>query len=162
MTISGGAEIAEGAFENGTGLETLKIYGDANIGFEAFKNCSTLREVEIEGSVKMGEGAFSRCPELKAVKFSGDTVILADYAFESCPSLEKVEISASEGRISFTAFSGPTQTIEVYLNSGKDYEWEGRVAENIVLYVPKELMEYILEWWQVDEEQVVEYDFAAV
>lgn len=161
LTISGGAEIAEGAFENGTGLETLKIYGDANIGFEAFKNCSTLREVEIEGSVKMGEGAFSRCPELKTVKFSGDTVILADYAFESCPSLEKVEISASEGRISFTAFSGPTQTIEVYLNSGKDYEWEGRVAENIVLYVPKELMIYILEWWQVDEEQVVEYDFAA-
>ncbi|MFR5101501.1 MAG: leucine-rich repeat protein, partial [Christensenellaceae bacterium] len=161
LTISGGAEIAEGAFENGTGLETLKIYGDANIGFEAFKNYSTLREVEIEGSVKMGEGAFSRCPELKTVKFSGDTVILADYAFESCPSLEKVEISASEGRISFTAFSGPTQTIEVYLNSGKDYEWEGRVAENIVLYVPKELMTYILEWWQVDEEQVVEYDFAA-
>lgn len=161
LTISGGAEIAEGAFENGTGLETLKIYGDANIGFEAFKNYSTLREVEIEGSVKMGEGAFSRCPELKTVKFSGDTVILADYAFESCPSLEKVEISASEGRISFTAFSGPTQTIEVYLNSGKDYEWEGRVAENIVLYVPKELMTYILEWWQVDEEQVVEYDFTA-
>lgn len=161
LTISGGAEIAEGAFENGTGLETLKICGDANIGFEAFKNYSTLREVEIEGSVKMGEGAFSRCPELKTVKFSGDTVILADYAFESCPSLEKVEISASEGRISFTAFSGPTQTIEVYLNSGKDYEWEGRVAENIVLYVPKELMIYILEWWQVDEEQVVEYDFAA-
>ena len=86
---------------------------------------------------------------------------MADYAFESCPSLEKVEISASEGRISFTAFSGPTQTIEVYLNSGKDYEWEGRVAENIVLYVPKELMTYILEWWQVDEEQVVEYDFTA-
>ena len=58
--------------------------------------------------------------------------------------------------VSNTAFAGVTQAVDVYMDVGADFVWEGSVPSGFTLYVREGMKEIFVNSWIVNEEQIVE------
>jgi len=94
--VSGSTGIAEGAFDNCTGLTNITIpEGLTNIGDSAFTACIGLKSVTIPLSVtNLGIQAFSRCRGLTNITIPENIQYIGDGAFLDCIKLTTINFNA--------------------------------------------------------------------
>ncbi len=153
--------VGQRAFENCVKLTGITFCEglEAEIGERAFSGCSGLASLLFKSGVRIGVSAFEYCTSLKKVSIGGGSVFLGDSAFKNCTALTEINIEAGEGAVSASAFFGVKTPLDVYLNIDKNFVWEGKVAENITLYVPEALRRELLKNWLVNSDQLIAYDF---
>lgn len=153
--------VGTGAFMDCISLTDFTVAKSLQIlvGEEAFGNCTALEKLELVGGddcfVTVGARAFDGCAALNSVSISGGCVVVEELAFRGCGLLKRVEIAAGMGSVITSAFSGLSEPIDVYLRVSTGYEWEGKVPENVTLYVPEAIFDEVLDRWAVNVKQVV-------
>lgn len=102
--------IADGAFENCTGMKSLLNWADLEyIGSSAFKGCTGLKDISIPGETTyIGESAFEGCSNLKTVIIWGDPTSIEKNTFKNCSKLSDISLSSSVKYIGESAFENCT------------------------------------------------------
>ena len=103
---SGTTVIAESAFVNGKGLQSVTFPNSLlYIGAHSFAGCTGLKQIIIPDSVKsIGDNAFDRCISLTSVKLGSALTSVGEYAFCGCTALKSVNIPNSVKTIGSYAF----------------------------------------------------------
>ena len=102
-------EIAEGAFQNNTEIERVKLPKTlSKIGSYAFSGCTGLKTIEFGGNeAAIEDHAFNNCSALTGeIKFSENLTEIKSYAFAGCSKLEgDLRIPGSVTTVSEYAFN---------------------------------------------------------
>lgn len=86
-------------------LKKVTITGGASIAEHAFEGCEGLTSVEIPNSViSIGDYAFWECSGLTSVTIGNGVTSIGDYAFDGCEGLTSIEIPNSVTSIGNCAF----------------------------------------------------------
>ena len=109
---NGVEEIAEGAFQNNTEIERVKLPKTlSKIGSYAFSGCTGLKTIEFGGNeAAIEDHAFNNCSALTGeIKFSENLTEIKSYAFAGCSKLEgDLRIPGSVTTVSEYAFNNCT------------------------------------------------------
>jgi hypothetical protein len=108
VVITGGNSIANNAFRNCGGLETITISDSVTtIGTNAFDGCRSLTDITIPDSVtRIDNYAFNGCSVLVSIIIPDNVTIIGTYVFQNCNSLESVTIGNKVTTIGNYAFNG--------------------------------------------------------
>lgn len=82
-----GVKVGSTAFQDCTGLETIKISNIESLGQQAFKGCTTLNEAILENVSNLGASVFDGCAGLMNVNISGSIKSVASPLFDNCDSV---------------------------------------------------------------------------
>lgn len=133
------------------------------VEIQSFEGCSSLRTVNIEANIEERcVRVFADCTSLEEVTITGKNIAIGAEFFAGCTSLKKAFITdtgTGNGVVLSSAFTAPTQTIEVYLNVPETFLWKGKVPANVTVYVPKEYVEKFVGEWLAEEGQIIGFDF---
>ncbi len=117
---TGVSTINTGAFEDCTGLESIKLgYLTSTFGDDCFKNCTSLSAISVkcEQVSRIGKNAFWGCTNLRSVDFDGVVEIIDSYAFKNCSSLTAVDLGNPRS-ISLGAFENCTSLTKILIPGG--------------------------------------------
>ena len=119
VTITGGTNIADQAFEDCSGLVGITISNDVkSIGAAAFHNCTGLTSIVIpDGVTSIESDAFFGCSNLANVTLSNTLTNIAPYAFKDCSSLTSIAIPDGVQTIGNYTFFGCTDLANVTIGN---------------------------------------------
>ncbi len=96
LTIQGGVEIGERAFENCDKLETVLIENDVALNTAAFADCDALKSVHATNLTYIGDEAFYGCEQLSSLTLvatdEGNVLHIGTHAFADCGDFTDITI----------------------------------------------------------------------
>lgn len=107
--------LAEGAFNNCTGLKSITIpAGVGHISEDCFEGCSNLTTVNIpEGIKSVDEGAFMNCTALASIDIPSSVANIGGAAFAGCGALQSIKLPDELESIGNSLFSGCTNLVSI-------------------------------------------------
>lgn len=109
-------EIADYAFYNCTGIETVYISADIEVvGDYAFAGCTGFSYINLPSGLRsIGDYAFASCTSLSSITL-WEANEIGNYAFYGCTSLSSISIPSGTRKIGAHAFEGCTRLSSVTL-----------------------------------------------
>lgn len=100
-------EIAAGAFQGCTNLETLELVPTiTTVGDYAFAGCTSLNNIDVSNVTSFGVDAFNGCTSLQSVTLSNSLTAIPNEMFYNCSALQNVVVPATVASIGNAAFYG--------------------------------------------------------
>ena len=153
------SDIPIGTFHGCENLTSAKFAGRISVKYRAFYECEKLVDMD-SVIVTCESNAFYRCKALESIALESDSIWLSQSEFTDCVSLKTVKMMQTNKEkssfVSNTSFSGVTQAVEVYMDVGADFVWEGSVPSGFTVFVRKGMKEIFSNSWIVNAEQIVE------
>ena len=108
MFNEGLKKIGEGAFEDCTSLQSIKLPSTVTeIGDVAFRTCRSLKDVVLNDCIqKIGHGSFCGCVLLERITFPSTLITIGLESFLNCKSLKEVVLNNGLARTMEGSFHG--------------------------------------------------------
>ena len=152
--------IPNGTFHGCERLTTLTLAEYIKADYASFKDCVSLTSLNSK-IADLGSYTFQSCKSLESVTIEAESIwISGSDNFKDCTALKTVKFiqtnKEKSSSVSNTAFAGVTQAVDVYMDVGADFVWEGSVPSGFTLYVREGMKEIFVNSWIVNEDQIVE------
>ena len=118
------------AFQDCTGLDSVRVINEGNIGTSAFAGCSKLQSAQLGDNVNgIDNYAFSGCKALTEIVIPNATKSIGTYCFQNCSAMQKVTLGSNVSTIGQNAFYNcskiPQITIPSAVESIGNYAFSG-------------------------------------